>query len=383
MKKSIRTSKVPLFDPRAVQATVSGDYVFTSGMVGVDPQTLYPVEGFEAQARLAIEHMITISLEAGMSPENFVLCRVFLRDMVYLDLFNRIFAEYMGKDMPAVSLVGLPAFDGPYLVQVEAIGVKDGSAMKKETIQTAEAPVLPNFPYPQGMKIGNLIFVSSQFPVYPDTLKPEADFDKQIHLVVKHMTTVVEAGGGKKKNIIKNVVMLRDIERFDDMNAIYSQYFVKGENPPARTCYGASELYGVSEVAMECVACMHDNWKTLFSPDGAQLPLPFCQGTSAEGLAFISGQVGFNSKTMQIEDGFENQMRQMMRNVLSVAKEAGATPEDFLKAGCFVVNKGHMEFHNQIFEEHFKGDLPACSVFQSGLAYIYIVEIDIIAQANI
>jgi len=383
MNQSVRTSKAPLFNSRSVQARICDDYVFTSGIVGVDPVTLFPAEGFEAQARLAIEHLITVSAEAKMSPKNFVRVRVYLRDMIQQDIFNSIFAEYVScENFPVISIFALPALDGPYLFMIEAFGVRDDSNIKKEIIHTSAAPTLCAYPYPQGIKIGNFLFTSSQLPIYSDTGKPEEEFEKQIHLALQNMIAVVEAGGASKENIMKNLVLLKDknLDRFDVMNGVYGQYFTR----PARSCYGASGLYGISEVATECIAYMNDGWKTLYSTDAPTFSLPLTQGAAAENLAFISGMVAVDPKTGEVAKGLEGEMRLMMTNALAVGREVGAEFEDWLKTTLFLTDIGQSDFTGSIFEEYFKGDLPAGTTYQVyALAKNrYLVEFDVIARTN-
>jgi 2-iminobutanoate/2-iminopropanoate deaminase len=382
VKKVVGIQQIPLLGQPMSPATVGGDFVYTSGMYGVDPITLLAPEGFEAQATLAIRNLIAVSAVAGMSSDHFVRCRVFLKDMQYLPAFNRIFTALIGANLPAVSVIALPNFIGPYLIQIEAMGIKDISSLKKEVLYVPEIYTPPVFPYPQGMKVGKFIFTSAQYPFYPNG-KPEEKFEDQIRLTINNMLAIVKAGGGDKASIMKNLNFLCDMKRFDDFNVVYSEFFQKENHPPARSCYGPKELYGMSRYGLECVAYLGD-WNILKSPSSPVLPMPFCQGTEAEGLVYVSGQVGFNPKINGWEDNFEVQTRQMMNNMLNVAKEAGAGPIDFLKCSNFLTAPGQLDFYNELYKEYFqdKENYPALATYQVVLAYTYLIEIDGIAYVG-
>ena len=220
------------------------------------------------------------------------------------------------------------------------------------------------------------------YPFYPDG-KPEEKFEDQIRLAINNMLAVVKVSGGEKASVMKNLNFLLDMKRFDDFNAVYREFFQKENHPPARSCFGPKELYGMSVYGVECVAYLGD-WKILKSPLAPVLPLPFCQGVEAEGLVYVSGQVGFNPAINGYEDSFGVQTRQMLNNMLNIAKEAGAGPGDFLKCSNFLTAPGQLDFYNELYKECFNDseNYPALATYQTDLAYAYLIEIDGIAYAG-
>lgn len=374
---------LPLALP-AAHARVRGNYAFTSGIYGINPKTGHVPAAFFEEAQLAIDNLLVICEECGMSPKNIVRSRVFLKSKLDIDVFNHIFLTKFKKDeLPAVTVLNLPNLAGPYRIQIEAFGLLDSSGIQKEVINDPDVPMPISHPYPHAVKFGNFVFTSAQYPIYTDSRLPEENFEAQIRLAIENMIRVLNFAGCEKKDIIKNLALLKDIKRFDDFNAVYSEYFQKQNKPPARSCYGVSDLYGISQIAMECVGYIGGNWETLQAENAPILPLPFCQGTKAENLIFVSGQIGHDASTKTTPKTFCGQTKFMMNNMLSIAKSGGAESKDFLKCSSFLTEIGQLDYYTQLYTTYFDGDYPPTSTFQvGGLAYDYVIEIDGIAYAE-
>ena len=88
------------------QGYVVGDFVFTSGQIGVDPATGEAPEGIEAQAELSCKNVAAV-LEAGGSDLTKVIkTTCFIADMGDFAAFNKVYEKYFtGK--PARSCVAV------------------------------------------------------------------------------------------------------------------------------------------------------------------------------------------------------------------------------------------------------------------------------------
>ncbi len=109
-------------------AVVSGDFVFLSGQLGLDPATnaLAP-GGVEAETRQSLTNISTILAELGLSLSNVVKTTVFLRDMGDFARMNAVYAEFFPKDFPARSAVQAAALPKNGAVEIEVI-VSSGAA---------------------------------------------------------------------------------------------------------------------------------------------------------------------------------------------------------------------------------------------------------------
>ena len=64
---------------------------------------------------------------------------------------------------------------------------------------------------------------------------------------------MLNSGGAKAEDVIKTTIYLNDLNNFQTVNAIYSEFF-KVENPPARACVEVSSLPKGVLIEIDCVA---------------------------------------------------------------------------------------------------------------------------------
>ena len=87
-----------------------------------------------------------------------------------------------------------------------------------EKIYTPNAPAAIG-PYSQAVKLGNLLFTSGQIALDPATGNVvEGGIAEQTHRVMKNLTAVVEAAGGKMENIVKTTCFLAEMADFAAFN---------------------------------------------------------------------------------------------------------------------------------------------------------------------
>jgi len=122
----------------------------------------------------------------------------------------------------------------------------------KKVIRTAGAPGAIG-PYSQGISTGNMIFVSGQIPLNPETgTFPETieEMTRQSLTNVKH---ILEAAGSSMTNVVKTTVFLKDMNDFAAMNAVYSTFFAEGAYP-ARSAVEVSRLPKDVKIEIEVIA---------------------------------------------------------------------------------------------------------------------------------
>jgi len=370
------SKKLPFVSARRI-----GDMVFVSGCVGFDEETKQRGTTFEDQVRILMKNLIDAARSEGMEPQDFVKCTAYLEDLNYFDLFDGIYGEFFKDGYPARSAFAVPKINGPYQIEVDGFGFVSEKYKEtpKEIIKTLNGPRFP-VALCQGVKVGDYIFPSGQVPAMPEDSWPVEGFEEQIRRCIQNLIAVVEAAGGKKEDIVKTVIFLKRMDLFPIFNKVYGEFFDKDKNPPARSCFGVTELAGPYDMEIEGVAYIGDDVERLFSPAAPVFDLPFCQGTRAGDLIYVSGQVGYDQKTGTVPTTFEGQTRQMMENMFAVAKAGGADPKDFIKCTCFLTDIRYFQFFNNIYKEYFGEDLPARTTFQvAALAPGYHVEIDGIA----
>ena len=84
--------------------------------------------------------------------------------------------------------------------------------MEKETISTKDAPQAIG-PYSQAVRFNNLIFVSGQIPIEPETGKIlKGNIKEQTRLILKNLSTILAAGGSSLDNVLRTTIFLTDLE---------------------------------------------------------------------------------------------------------------------------------------------------------------------------
>ena len=92
----------------------------------------------------------------------------------------------------------------------------------------------PRGPYCPAVRAGDLIYVSGQGPVNPQTDKIElGDIRHETRLVLNNIKRILEGVGASISDIVKCQVYLGDSDYFSGMNEVYAEFF--GEQKPART----------------------------------------------------------------------------------------------------------------------------------------------------
>ena len=126
-KRIISTEKAPRPIGPYSQAVVAGGFLFGSGQIPVDPETGRVVEGgIREQARRVMENIKAILEAAGCTLEDVVSVTVFLSDLNDFKEFNRVYAEYFGKQPPARTTVEVSRLPKGVGLEVNFIAVLRG-----------------------------------------------------------------------------------------------------------------------------------------------------------------------------------------------------------------------------------------------------------------
>lgn len=124
--------------------------------------------------------------------------------------------------------------------------------MGKEVVSTTAAPAAIG-PYSQAIRLGNLLFVSGQIPLDPQTgLLVMGDIRVQTRQVLTNLAAIVKAAGSSLSRVAKTTVYLRDLAEFAAMNEVYAEFFV--DKPPARATVQVARLPRDADVEIDLIA---------------------------------------------------------------------------------------------------------------------------------
>jgi 2-iminobutanoate/2-iminopropanoate deaminase len=128
MKKVISTQSAPLAIgaySQAIEYGKTGNLVFLSGQLGLDPASGILVEGgVGAQTRQALRNIEFILSSAGYSLGDILKTTIFLTDIADFQEVNEVYASSFSGDYPARSAVAVKSLPKGGLVEIEVIAGK-------------------------------------------------------------------------------------------------------------------------------------------------------------------------------------------------------------------------------------------------------------------
>ncbi|QVK17294.1 RidA family protein [Mycoplasmatota bacterium] len=126
--------------------------------------------------------------------------------------------------------------------------------MEKEVIFTNNAPKAIG-PYSQAIKVNNMLFVSGQIALDPETMELVSnDVVAQTHQVLKNIKAILKEAGFELNDVVKTSIFIKDMNDFGRINEVYGQYF--DTHKPARATVEVSRLPKDVKVEIELIAVL-------------------------------------------------------------------------------------------------------------------------------
>jgi 2-iminobutanoate/2-iminopropanoate deaminase len=105
-------------------AIITGDLVFTSGQIGIDPKTSqFPEGGFEAQFHQVFKNLTAVLEASGSGVDHMVKATVFLADMNDYNTLNELYRKQFKGDPPARTTVQVARLPRDARIEIEAVAV--------------------------------------------------------------------------------------------------------------------------------------------------------------------------------------------------------------------------------------------------------------------
>lgn len=124
MKQVIQTSKAPAAIGTYSQAIRTGNTVYFSGQIPLDPTTQELVsDNMEDQIERVFENIKEVAIAAGGSLNSIVRICVYLTDLNNFPAVNQAMTKYFDAPYPARTTIGISALPKGSLVEVDAIMV--------------------------------------------------------------------------------------------------------------------------------------------------------------------------------------------------------------------------------------------------------------------
>jgi 2-iminobutanoate/2-iminopropanoate deaminase len=127
-----------------------------------------------------------------------------------------------------------------------------------EEIKTKKAPKAVG-PYSQGIKCGNMVFISGQLGIDPaiGELCSE-DIEVQTGKTIENIRSILNEVDLSLHNVVRCDIFLKDMNDFSKVNKIYAGKFNKDPKPVRQTVQ-VSELPLDAKIEISCIAIKDNN----------------------------------------------------------------------------------------------------------------------------
>ncbi|NGP45140.1 RidA family protein [Bacillaceae bacterium SIJ1] len=120
-----------------------------------------------------------------------------------------------------------------------------------KTVHTEEAPAAVGA-YSQAVEKRNLLFISGQLPIDPETNEMSDQIVEQAKQSLKNIQAILHASDMTLENVVKNTIFVTSLEQAAQVNDVYATFF--GETQPARAMVGVKELPKNAMIEIESIA---------------------------------------------------------------------------------------------------------------------------------
>ncbi|EAD8627402.1 RidA family protein [Listeria monocytogenes] len=120
-KEIIQTSSAPKALGPYSQAVKVNGLIFTSGQLGINPETGELADGTTKQAEQAFKNIAAVLAEAGSGLDKIIKVTVFFKDLNEFKAVNEVYATFFSSDFPARSAFQVAKLPLDAAIEIEVI----------------------------------------------------------------------------------------------------------------------------------------------------------------------------------------------------------------------------------------------------------------------
>ncbi len=145
------------------------------------------------------------------------------------------------------------------ILSIALLGCGSSSPQAKKAPEFFASPsaAMRAFPFSEGVRAGDLLFLSGQIGSAPGTAAPvPGGISAEARQAMENVRAVLERHGASLADVVKFTVFLADMAEWNAFNDVYRTFFTG--RYPARSALGASGLAKGARVEVECIAYVPD-----------------------------------------------------------------------------------------------------------------------------
>jgi len=125
MKSILETSEAPAPIGPYSQAVLSGNTLYTSGQIAINPKSGDLIlDSIEEETHQVMKNLKAVLSEAGMTFDHVIKSSIFISDMDNFGRINEIYGQYFTRDFPARETVEVARLPKDVNVEISMIAVK-------------------------------------------------------------------------------------------------------------------------------------------------------------------------------------------------------------------------------------------------------------------
>ena len=125
MKKVISTQKAPKAIGPYSQAILSGNTLYCSGQIAINPETGELIlSSISEETHQVMKNILEVLKAAEMDFSNVVKCSIFMKDMEQYSEINDVYASYFSENPPAREAVEVSVLPKNVNVEISVVAVK-------------------------------------------------------------------------------------------------------------------------------------------------------------------------------------------------------------------------------------------------------------------
>ena len=218
------------------------------------------------------------------------------------------------------------------------------------------AQVRSNRVYSPGVDAGDYVYISGQGPRRGDGTLP-ASFSEQCRQALDNVRSVMDAAGLNLDHIVYAQVYLEDINRYEEMNRVFGQYF--GKEGPARAVLGVAKLPDAS-IQINAIAVKNLAGKQPIYPPNYRSDSSAPPGVLTHDRLFVSGMLGADAETGKISPDPGVQVELALDRLQAVVKAAGLQLSYMVFVNPYLTAEIPMRLMNERYARRFEfGNTPA------------------------
>ena len=109
----------------------------------------------------------------------------------------------------------------------------------------------------------------------------------------------------------------------------------------------------------------------------------YSQGVELNGVYYFSGQIGLHPESMELQEGLESQLNQILKNIDGLLAECNITRSHIIKTTIFLTDLSNFGVVNKAYEDFFSAPFPARSCVEvPALPKGALIEIEVLAAKD-